>query len=243
MKRLTFILTLLISGLAVINGQQPISPAIQQQVQSELEKRGVTEAELRERLLTKGVDPDRITPEQLPRFQQIIEETIAELEAEKKAAMPDTPNAAETEAAAGDLPSPPPTENPPANAEPPAASPSNLPDQDPAKDEIYGHHLFENQTIAEAAFEAEAGALTIAAASMLTEQVRGMSVSAALDFAAVARASLEADADQPLAEGLGELAALAGVRAYPSRRRAVTLPIAALQAALAGKPQATTETG
>ncbi|HQU55697.1 MAG TPA: hypothetical protein PK643_21845, partial [Saprospiraceae bacterium] len=77
MKRLTFILTLLISGLAVINGQQPISPAIQQQVQSELEKRGVTEAELRERLLTKGVDPDRITPEQLPRFQQIIEETIA----------------------------------------------------------------------------------------------------------------------------------------------------------------------
>lgn len=148
MKRLTFILTLLISGLAVINGQQPISPAIQQQVQSELEKRGVTEAELRERLLTKGVDPDRITPEQLPRFQQIIEETIAELEAEKKAAMPDTPNAAETEAAAGDLPSPPPTENPPANAEPPAASPSNLPDQDPAKDEIYGHHLFENQNIA-----------------------------------------------------------------------------------------------
>ena len=101
----------------------------------------------------------------------------------------------------------------------------------------------ENQTIAEAAFEAEAGALTIAAASMLTEQVRGMSVSAALDFAALARASLEADADQPLAEGLGELAALAGVRAYPSRRRAVTLPIAALQAALAGKPQATTETG
>ena len=148
MKRLTFIITLVMVGIVVSIGQQPISPAIQQQVQSELQKRGITEAELRERLLTKGVDPDRITPEQLPRFQQIIEETIAELEAEKKAAKPDTPDKTETEAAAGNLPTPPPTENPPVKAETPAVTPTNVPDQDPEKDRIYGHHLFENQNIA-----------------------------------------------------------------------------------------------
>ena len=110
--RLTLVFTLLLSVVAITNGQQPISPAIQQQVQSELQKRGITEAELRERLLSKGVDPDRITPEQLPQFQQVIEQTIAELEEEKKAAKPETVNKTETEAAAGDLPNPPPTENP-----------------------------------------------------------------------------------------------------------------------------------
>lgn len=95
--------------------------------------------------------------------------------------------------------------------------------------------------IVDARFEAEAGALTIAAASMLTEMVRGMGLDAARDYAARARTCLEADPDQPLDPDLGELAALAGVRAYPSRRRAVTLPIAALQAALTGEKETSTE--
>ncbi|MEZ5441738.1 MAG: iron-sulfur cluster assembly scaffold protein [Lysobacterales bacterium] len=93
-----------------------------------------------------------------------------------------------------------------------------------------------------ARFEAEAGALSIACASMLTERVLGMSREAASHFADHARAALESAADAPLPPDLGDLAALAGVRAFPSRRRAVTLPIAALQAALAGGGAVTTET-
>jgi len=98
-----------------------------------------------------------------------------------------------------------------------------------------------DERIADARFEAEAGALTIAAASMLTEHVRGMKVAQATRYAESARTALEGDAEQDLPNDLGELAALAGVRAYPSRRRAVTLPIAALQAALVGESATTTE--
>lgn len=95
--------------------------------------------------------------------------------------------------------------------------------------------------IVQACFEAEAGALSIACASMLTEAVRGLSCAAAEDFAGRALDALQSDPEAALPRDLGELAALAGVRAYPSRRRAVTLPIAALVAALRGDTQVTTE--
>lgn len=98
-----------------------------------------------------------------------------------------------------------------------------------------------DEHIEAARFEAEAGALTIACASMLTQAVQGLHRQAALAWASHARSTLEAPADTPLPDDLGDLAALAGVRAYPSRRRAVTLPIAALQAALTGTAEITTE--
>jgi nitrogen fixation NifU-like protein len=95
--------------------------------------------------------------------------------------------------------------------------------------------------IEQACFEAEAGALSIACASMLTEAVRGLSSAAALAHAEQALQALESAPEADLPADLGELAALAGVRAYPSRRRAVTLPIAALIAALRGQELVTTE--
>ncbi len=100
----------------------------------------------------------------------------------------------------------------------------------------------ENDRIAQACFEADAGALSIACASMLTEAVRGMAFDHALDFAERALSALESPPEAELPVDLGDLAALAGVRAYPSRRRAVTLPIAALIAALQGEAEVSTET-
>lgn len=63
--------------------QVPISPA---QAQAELDKRGITEAEIRQKLLEKGIDIDKIDPSdpaQVAKLQQATEEAIAELEQEK----------------------------------------------------------------------------------------------------------------------------------------------------------------
>lgn len=63
--------------------QVPISPA---QAQAELDKRGITEAEIRQKLLEKGIDIDKIDPSdpaQVTKLQQATEEAIAELEQEK----------------------------------------------------------------------------------------------------------------------------------------------------------------
>ncbi len=100
----------------------------------------------------------------------------------------------------------------------------------------------DNDRIAQACFEADAGALSIACASMLTERVCGLSCEQALDYAGRALSALESPPEAELPADLGDLAALAGVRAYPSRRRSVTLPIAALIAALHGEAEVSTET-
>ena len=65
--------------------QQPlISPA---EVQAELKKRGVTEAEVRAKLFEKGINIDQMdptNPQQVAEAKKAIEEAITELEAEKK---------------------------------------------------------------------------------------------------------------------------------------------------------------
>ncbi len=75
---------LLAAGLAVAD--IPLSPSQMEQVQQELRRRNVTEAELTERLKEKGIDLENIPPEELPNYQAIILDTVSELEAEKRAA-------------------------------------------------------------------------------------------------------------------------------------------------------------
>lgn len=80
------------------------------------------------------------------------------------------------------------------------------------------------------AFEAEACAFTVAAASMLSAMVEGITA----DDAALLRAQLEAllsgAADAPVAQ-LGELNAFVELLNHPSRRRCALLPLDALCAA------------
>lgn len=92
--------------------------------------------------------------------------------------------------------------------------------------------------IADAAFEATGCAISLASASMLTEQVRGRTGAGALTLAADVAAMLAPDSQ---AVAPGELAALAGVRNYPSRVRCALLPWKTLEAAVRGEPGTTTE--
>jgi nitrogen fixation NifU-like protein len=101
--------------------------------------------------------------------------------------------------------------------------------------------LGDDEVIRDAAFEATGCAISLASASMLTDQVRGRSAAGALQLAASVAGMF---ADPPGPAPPGDVAALAGVRDYPSRVRCATLPWRTLEAALRREPaEATTEAG
>lgn len=93
--------------------------------------------------------------------------------------------------------------------------------------------------IAALRFSGESCAITIAAASMLSERVNGLGASEV----AVLRAEFEAllRGDPCDADTLGELAAFGELVRYPARRKCAQLPWATLTAALNGAASATTE--
>lgn len=63
---------------------QAVSAAMMQMAQGELNKRGLTEAEVRVRLVQKGIDIDNIKPAEYQAYQGKITSVLNELEAEKK---------------------------------------------------------------------------------------------------------------------------------------------------------------
>ncbi len=64
---------------------QTATPAIMAQISAELQKRGLTESEVRVRLLQKGIDLENVPPAELPQYQARVTSVLDELEAEKKA--------------------------------------------------------------------------------------------------------------------------------------------------------------
>ena len=64
---------------------QTVTPAIMTQISAELQKRGLTESEVRVRLLQKGIDLENVPPAELPQYQARVTSVLDELEAEKKA--------------------------------------------------------------------------------------------------------------------------------------------------------------
>ncbi|MCB9307759.1 MAG: SLBB domain-containing protein [Lewinellaceae bacterium] len=77
------LLFLLLGVCAPAAVAQTPAETLQQQARAEIQRRGLDEAELRARLLQRGIDMDSITPEQLPQLQGAIEQVIAEMEADK----------------------------------------------------------------------------------------------------------------------------------------------------------------
>ena len=77
-----FKLFLIIVLLGVAPNVYAQTPAM---AQAELAKRGISEEEMRAKLLEKGIDIDNVKPEELPAMEATIREAMAELEAEKKA--------------------------------------------------------------------------------------------------------------------------------------------------------------
>ncbi len=67
---------------------QTTDPALLQQARQEIQRRGLSETEVRTRLKARGIDMDNVTAEQLPQLQGTIQQVIQELEAEKAAAKP-----------------------------------------------------------------------------------------------------------------------------------------------------------
>ncbi|MBP7641815.1 MAG: hypothetical protein KA767_00680, partial [Saprospiraceae bacterium] len=73
------------------------------QARAELQKRGISESELRTALLAKGIDLDKIDPtnaSEFQRVQRIIEETVTELEQKKDKPNTGTPASGSNEAVA-----------------------------------------------------------------------------------------------------------------------------------------------
>ena len=92
---------------------------------------------------------------------------------------------------------------------------------------------FDGDRLADIAFEGTGCSISQAACSMLCDEVAGLPRSSARDVASRFRAMLVEDGS---ADGLGDLEALQGVRAYPVRVKCATLPCNALLQAL-GSPE------
>ena len=92
--------------------------------------------------------------------------------------------------------------------------------------------IVDGDVVRDVAFEAKGCALSRAAASLMTERVRGARIDTLRPLAAQIEALVHADPDAPIAGDLGDLGALAGVRRFKSRRTCATLPFRALLASL-----------
>ena len=102
-------------------------------------------------------------------------------------------------------------------------------------DRVVVYVAVEGEVVEDVAFQGSGCAISKASASLMTEAVRGKTLTetAALcdGFLAMATAPLGSDVTAP-----GKLGALSGVREYPSRVKCATLAWHALKAALAGQP-------
>jgi nitrogen fixation NifU-like protein len=88
-------------------------------------------------------------------------------------------------------------------------------------------------TVEDIRFKGTGCAISVASSSLMTERVKGASIEASLALFDKIH-DLLTDAGATPAEDLDKLAALAGVRAYPTRVKCASLGWHALKAALAG---------
>ena len=100
-------------------------------------------------------------------------------------------------------------------------------------DKLTVYARLEGDRIADVSFEGSGCAISVASASLMSERVTGLSLAEARDLHAKVPALLagQGDAADP---ALGKVAALAGVREYPSRVKCATLAWHTLLAALDG---------
>ena len=88
--------------------------------------------------------------------------------------------------------------------------------------------------IADIRFQGTGCAISVASSSLMTERVKGSSVGDALELYESVHGMLTGESEEA-PERLGKLAALAGVREFPSRVKCASLGWHALKAGLSGK--------
>ncbi len=131
---------LLIFLTVIVQGNSVLAQITEAQARILLEQRGIPEDTLRARLIAKGFDPDNIQAGQLERFQNVILETIAEIESDKRkvAGQPKSPEPVQVVDQLTQAPVEPPKEVREPQAEP--IAPKSFP--------IYGQEIFRNNSIA-----------------------------------------------------------------------------------------------
>ena len=96
----------------------------------------------------------------------------------------------------------------------------------------------EDDKIADVSFKGTGCAISVASSSLMTEQVKGASVDESLSlFDKVHRMLTDVGVDEATLAELGKLAALSGVREYPSRVKCASLAWHALKSALDGRAE------
>ncbi len=109
-------------------------------------------------------------------------------------------------------------------------------------DEISVHLKIENDRITDITFDGQGCAISKASASLMTSRLKGRTLEEVRAVAADVRDLLTGqDEEAADLEKLGDLAALQGVRKYAVRVKCATLAWHALEAALAGDEEITTE--
>jgi nitrogen fixation NifU-like protein len=88
-------------------------------------------------------------------------------------------------------------------------------------------------------FKGSGCAISVASSSLMTERVKGRPIGATLDLVAQVHAMLTGKTDEH-GENMDKLAALAGVREFPSRVKCASLAWHALKAALTGSDKKVT---
>lgn len=101
----------------------------------------------------------------------------------------------------------------------------------------------EDGIIRDISFEGKGCAISTASASLMTEHLKGMHVRDAENVFHRFHDFLVNSGDSSMAEALGKLTVLAGVKRFPSRIKCATLCWHTLEAALHGKGKASTEGG
>ena len=98
----------------------------------------------------------------------------------------------------------------------------------------------DGDTIEDVAFQGSGCAISKASASLMTDAVKGQTLTAANDLFERFHQMVTTPPDQPV-ENMGKLSVLAGVREFPVRVKCASLCWHTLKAALERKEQTTTE--
>ncbi len=108
-------------------------------------------------------------------------------------------------------------------------------------DKLKLYVVVENDIITDVAFEGSGCAISMAYASLLTERLKGKPASEAEHLFGQMHDLLTGQGNEVDTEKLGKLAALEGVKAYPSRVKCATLCWHTLHAAMKGEEVVSTE--
>ncbi len=96
----------------------------------------------------------------------------------------------------------------------------------------------EDGRIDDVRFKGTGCAISVASSSLMTERIKGSTVDESLSLFEQVHRMLTDDANDAQADDLGKLAALSGVREYPSRIKCASLAWHALKTALSGDDEA-----